>query len=710
MFLFKRLSVMLAAAAACTLLAAAAMTVNAEPQSLSDTDDLAVQASADIPEPVTKDDAGYYKFLERSQKSENYAENLVHQSRFNNYQKINGIDVSYYQSDIDWAKVKASGIEFAIIRAGYRGYGSAGTLVQDPSFYTYLRGAKAAGVKVGVYFYTQAINTAEAQAEAQFVLDMLGGASLDMPIYYDIEGVDYDTGRLDSAGLSVEQKTNLCRAFCNKIISAGYQSGVYANYSWLTYVIDGASLSKSYPIWVAHYNYETWWTNAMEMWQYSGTGIVPGINTYTDMNVWYTTGNFITTTLTGSVTDCNTASLSWKKGTGAARYDIYRLDSSGSNEVKLASTTSLSANVPLDLYNAQYYVKMYNSSNAYIGMSNKIKLQGGTVTSLAKSAVTANSLTMTWDPVSSATGYVLYAKKADGSESYTRRGYVYTNSGTVSDLPTGTKYTFCIRPFYNPAGKKAWTDDCVLGPVSNSVSELLEAGRITSVSLKGATENTISIGWSPLKAVTGYRVYIKKNEDGAKFTRVADITASSYTYTGLDVRTQYIFVVRPLYGSVLGQLSNELLASTVTPYPVSIISDDETVASRSITAKLIDSTGKTRFTMYSKNGYINLPVNALTLLGGEFTLRISATGCVTRDYTVTIKDKKFAEDFSGKIAVLGDVNMDGTINTLDVMRLKAALINYSPLNDYQALLADLNADGEVNTLDVMALKAKLLGL
>ena len=248
MFLFKRLSVMLAAAAACTLLAAAAMTVNAEPQSLSDTDDLAVQASADIPEPVTKDDAGYYKFLERSQKSENYAENLVHQSRFANYQKINGIDVSYYQSDIDWAKVKASGIEFAIIRAGYRGYGSEGTLVQDPNFYTYLRGAKAAGVKVGVYFYTQAINTAEAQAEAQFVLDMLGGASLDMPIYFDIEGVDYDTGRLDSAGLSVEQKTNLCRAFCNKIISAGYQSGVYANYSWLTYVIDGASLSKSYPI------------------------------------------------------------------------------------------------------------------------------------------------------------------------------------------------------------------------------------------------------------------------------------------------------------------------------------------------------------------------------------------------------------------------------------------------------------------------------
>lgn len=104
-------------------------------------------------------------------------------------------------------------MEFVIIRVGYRGYGSAGTLVEDPRFKTYLDGATKAGLKVGVYFYTQAITTAEAKAEAKFVLDRIKGYSLQMPVYYDIESVDYDTGRLDSAGLSKAQKTALCTAF-----------------------------------------------------------------------------------------------------------------------------------------------------------------------------------------------------------------------------------------------------------------------------------------------------------------------------------------------------------------------------------------------------------------------------------------------------------------------------------------------------------------
>ncbi len=137
-------------------------------------------------------------------------------------------------------------MEFVIIRVGYRGYGSAGTLVEDPKFKTYLDGATKAGLKVGVYFYTQAITTAEAKAEAKFVLDRIKGYSLQMPVYYDIESVDYDTGRLDSAGLSKAQKTALCTAFCDTIIKSGYSAGVYANYTWLNYYIDGAGLGKKF--------------------------------------------------------------------------------------------------------------------------------------------------------------------------------------------------------------------------------------------------------------------------------------------------------------------------------------------------------------------------------------------------------------------------------------------------------------------------------
>ena len=121
-------------------------------------------------EPVTEDDPEYHKYLENN---DPYgimtmsalwgADSLTHQNRFSGVSKVYGIDVSYYQGNIDWKKVKNSGVEFVIIRVGYRGYGSAGTLVEDPKFKTYLDGATKAGLKVGVYFYTQAITTAEAR-------------------------------------------------------------------------------------------------------------------------------------------------------------------------------------------------------------------------------------------------------------------------------------------------------------------------------------------------------------------------------------------------------------------------------------------------------------------------------------------------------------------------------------------------------------------
>lgn len=110
---------------------------------------------------------------------------LVHNSRFDNMDKVWGIDVSYFQYDIDWDKVKADGIEYAIIRVGYRGYGSSGQLVLDYKFDENMKGAIAAGLEVGVYFYTQAINTSEAVAEADFVLKYIKNYDLDLPVYFD---------------------------------------------------------------------------------------------------------------------------------------------------------------------------------------------------------------------------------------------------------------------------------------------------------------------------------------------------------------------------------------------------------------------------------------------------------------------------------------------------------------------------------------------
>lgn len=283
-------------------------------------------------EPVTEDDPEYHKYLENN---DPYgimtmsalwgADSLTHQNRFSGVSKVYGIDVSYYQGNIDWKKVKNSGVEFVIIRVGYRGYGSAGTLVEDPKFKTYLDGATKAGLKVGVYFYTQAITTAEAQAEAKFVLDRIKGHSLQMPVYYDIESVDYDTGRLDSAGLSKAQKTALCTAFCDTIIKSGYSAGVYANYTWLKYYIDGAGLGKKYPIWLAHYTSNTNYDQRMDMWQYSGSGTVSGISAYTDVNVWYSGKLPLYVSDLISVSNTSTSNtFAWNGAPDATGYEVYQ--------------------------------------------------------------------------------------------------------------------------------------------------------------------------------------------------------------------------------------------------------------------------------------------------------------------------------------------------------------------------------------------------
>ena len=192
------------------------------------------------------------------------------------------IDVSSNQDVIDWEKVKAAGVEAAIMRAGYRTYGS-GIIKTDETFYWNMKHAKEAGIKTGVYFFTQAVDEAEAEEEAQFVLDMLTPFQPDLPIYYDSEEINYDNARTDS--LSGEQLTANAIAFCEYIKKAGYEPGVYANQMWLCNKMDLMQLEK-YKIWLAKYADELNYPYEIEAWQYSSEGNVDGISTVVDMNVY----------------------------------------------------------------------------------------------------------------------------------------------------------------------------------------------------------------------------------------------------------------------------------------------------------------------------------------------------------------------------------------------------------------------------------------
>ena len=194
----------------------------------------------------------------------------------------NGIDVSSHQGNIDWASVKAAGINFAIIRVGYRG-SQTGALVEDSCFKKNIQGATANGINVGVYFFTQATTEAEAVEEASMALTLCSGYNLSYPIFVDTEN---GSGAARANGLDKGARTACVAAFCKTIANGGRKAGVYASKSWYNNKIDASAFSN-YFIWVAQYNTTCNYKGKYNMWQYSSKGSVPGIKGNVDVNIAY---------------------------------------------------------------------------------------------------------------------------------------------------------------------------------------------------------------------------------------------------------------------------------------------------------------------------------------------------------------------------------------------------------------------------------------
>lgn len=193
-----------------------------------------------------------------------------------------GVDVSAHQGEIDWEQVRDAGMEFAIIRIGYRGYTSGG-LYADEYAQANLEGAQEAGLKVGVYFYSQAINATEAALEAAYCIQFLKDYELDLPVVYDWEYVNSEarTANMDEPTLMACTKT-----FCDAIRDAGYQPMVYFNPHLAENLLNLEELLE-YPFWLAMYSDRMTWPYAVEMWQYTASGSVPGIPGDADINLWF---------------------------------------------------------------------------------------------------------------------------------------------------------------------------------------------------------------------------------------------------------------------------------------------------------------------------------------------------------------------------------------------------------------------------------------
>lgn len=196
-------------------------------------------------------------------------------------ESLPGIDVSSHQGKVDWQKVADAGVKFVFVRLGYRGYQN-GAIHEDVRAKTNLAEAKAAGLRVGAYFFSQAITEAEAEEEADFALGVLGDFVLDLPLVYDWEYVA-ETAR--TGAVTKDALMAYTKVFCHKVEQAGCQPMIYFNRHLAESHLDLLALTE-YPFWLAMYTDQMTYPYRVEFWQYSDSGRIPGIDVKVDLNIW----------------------------------------------------------------------------------------------------------------------------------------------------------------------------------------------------------------------------------------------------------------------------------------------------------------------------------------------------------------------------------------------------------------------------------------
>lgn len=202
---------------------------------------------------------------------------------YGGYEGIPGIDVSSFQTMIDWPKVKEAGIEFAMIRVGYRGW-SSGELDLDDDFKAHIEGALNAGLDVGVYFFSQALSVDEAVEEARFTLEQIKDYDITLPVVFDWEEVDVESARTNE--MDMRLLTSCAQAFCETVEEAGYTGGVYFNQAYGYEQLNLYSL-RDHVLWLAEYDDHPSFLYDFQMWQYTASGTVPGVDGDVDMNILF---------------------------------------------------------------------------------------------------------------------------------------------------------------------------------------------------------------------------------------------------------------------------------------------------------------------------------------------------------------------------------------------------------------------------------------
>lgn len=480
----------------------------------------------------------------------------THQTKFDSAKITQGVDISYHNDTVDFKKVKKAGVDFVILRVGYRGYGSSGSINADKNFTTYIKDAQSAGLPVGVYFYSQAITTTEARAEANYVLRKIKSYDIQLPIVFDYEFAEVSKGRLDSAWkngkLNKTKMTAIAMKFCETVENAGYDAMVYANKSFFTDQLDHTKIEQEYGIWLAHYTTNTNYSGDYDIWQFSSTGKISGVSGDVDCNFMYTfkQDKFV-------VED-----IAAKAYTGSAIEPTPVVTSDKKRLVKDTDYTITYKN-NIEIGKASLTVK---GKGNYAGYSKTVNFNIVPVKSagLEMTSRGTDSISLKWDKTSQATGYRIQVYRSSG---WQIAGYTTDTTFVVKNLSSASNYSFRVRAY------KAVDRVNYYGAYSSAIKHATKPAKVTE--LKSASSTTsINLSWKRQAGATRYQVY-KYSATKNKYVFYKELTSANSTslkVTSLKPNTPYGFKVRAIKDAaegetLIGEFSSILKTATKPKEP-----------------------------------------------------------------------------------------------------------------------------------------------
>lgn len=410
----------------------------------------------------------------------------THNSKFKNKELVYGMDVSQHNGKINFKKAKRDGIEFVFIRVGYTGYTkSSFSLNLDKKYKTYIKDATKAGLKVGVYWYSQSTKVSEAKKEAKALLKAIKGYSITMSVVFDYEFADTKKGRLDSAKLSKTNMTANALAFLNTVSNAGYDACIYASENFLEEHLYANQISSSFKVWLANYSSKTNYKGDYEFWQHTAKGRVSGMRGNVDINFWYKGENSTylgTQVYTGAPIECGVyAAIDGKALVENVDYTL-----TYSNNVNVGT-----AHITLNGIGEHKGMKQNYTFNIVPDKVKRVKYISSKNTSLK----------LSWNSVLGADAYVITAESINNIKTFTKTVYGRTE-GEIDGLIDGNEYIVTVRALgYDSKG------NALSGEPSDYISSKTTGNKVSGIKVSARTEKSITLSWYRIADCESYTVY-----------------------------------------------------------------------------------------------------------------------------------------------------------------------------------------------------------